>query len=269
MLSAPRTLRQTRSPLKIQRAVLLALFIRELRTRIEGRWLGAIWLLFEPLAHVMFILTLLSFLRRTTSTAVEFPVFLITGLLPFFIFRNVTLRLTDAIGANKGLFSYRQVKPIDTLLARAMVETGLYSAVYLVSLAVLGWLGFHWLPWAPLELMAVSASLVALGGSLGLVLAVLTFDRPKVRSMVGLIFLPLYICSGVIFAVHNLPSEFREYLLWNPILHLIELSRGYFIPNYKPLDGTNLRYPLAITLVLSALGLSLYRVNRQRLIALG
>lgn len=117
--------------------------------------------------------------------------------------------------------------------------------------------------------MAVSASLVALGGSLGLVLAVLTFDRPKVRSMVGLIFLPLYICSGVIFAVHNLPSEFREYLLWNPILHLIELSRGYFIPNYKPLDGTNLRYPLAITLVLSALGLSLYRVNRQRLIALG
>lgn len=269
MLSAPRTHRQRRSPLKIQRAVLLALFIRELRTRVEGRWLGAIWLLFEPLVHVTFILTMLSFLRRASSTIAEFPVFLITGLLPFFIFRNVTLRLTDAIGANKGLFSYRQVKPIDTLIARAMVETGLYSAVYLVTLVVLGWLGFHWLPWAPLELIVVGALLVALGASLGLMLAVLTFERPKFRSMVGLVFLPLYICSGVIFPVHNLPSEFRQYLLWNPVLHLIELSRGYFIPNYQPLVGVNLRYPLAATLVLSALGLSLYRVNRQRLIALG
>ncbi|MGA0610304.1 ABC transporter permease [Caldimonas sp. KR1-144] len=258
-----------RSPLKIQRAVLLALFIRELRTRIEGRWLGAIWLLFEPLAHVLFILTLFGFLRHTASTTVEFPVFLVTGLLPFFIFRNVTLRLADAIGANKGLFSYRQVKPIDTLFARALVETLLYSAVYVITLSGLGWAGFHWLPWAPLELMGVLLMLVLMGMSLGLVLAVVTFDRPKARSIVGLIFLPLYISSGVIFAVHNLPGEIRQYLLWNPVLHLIESSRGFFIESYRPMPGVNLFFPLKVILILSALGLSLYRVNRQQLIAQG
>ncbi len=258
-----------RAPLQIQRAVLLALFIRELRTRVEGRWVGAVWMLMEPLAHVMFILTLFGFIRHVASAVVEFPVFLITGLLPFFIFRNVTLRLADAIGANRGLFSYRQVKPIDTLIARALVETMLYSAVYLLTLAGLGWLGFHWLPWAPLELIGVMLMLVLLGMSLGLVLAVVTYERPKVRSVVGLVFLPLYISSGVIFAVHNLPADIQKYLLWNPVLHLIESSRGYFIESYRPMAGVNLRYPLEVILFLAALGLSLYRVNRQQLIAQG
>lgn len=268
VLPAPMKTRK-RHPLQIQRAVLLALFIRELRTRIEGRWIGAIWMLFEPLAHAMFILTLFGFIRRAATTTTEFPVFLITGLLPFFIFRNVTLRLADAIGANRGLFSYRQVKPIDTLLARALVETLLYSAVYLITLAGLGWVGFHWLPWAPLELMGVMLMLVLLGMSLGLVLAVVTFDRPKARSIVGLMFLPMYIGSGVIFPVHNLPGEVQQYLLWNPVLHLIESSRGYFIDSYRPLAGVNLRYPLEVILILAALGMSLYRVNRQQLIAQG
>jgi capsular polysaccharide transport system permease protein len=268
-LTAPRLKLVKRNPLQIQRAVLLALFIRELRTRVEGRWLGAIWLLFEPMAHVLLMMTLFGFLRRTATTIVEFPVFLITGLLPFFIFRNITLRLADAIGSNKGLFSYRQVKPIDTLIARAVVEALLYSAVYVLTLAGLGWAGYHWLPWAPLELMGVLAMLVMLGMSLGLVLAVLTFDRPRARTFVGFAFMPMYIGSGVIFAVHNLPGDIQQYLLWNPVLHLIEASRAYFIESYRPLPGITLRYPLEVILVLSALGLSLYRVNRQRLIAQG
>jgi capsular polysaccharide transport system permease protein len=255
-----------RTPLKIQRAVLLALVIRELRARVEGRWVGLLWMLMEPLVHVLLIVTLIG-VRQHAASTVEFPVFLATGILPFFIFRNLMRRLPNAVTASRSLFAYRQIKPIDAMLARGIVETGLYSGVYVVGLMLLGWLGYQWLPEAPLELMAVSAVVVALGTSFGILFAVLVHNRPKVETFIGWITYPLYFASGVIFPLHNLSGSVRNWLLFNPVLHLVELSRAYFITNYQPLPGVNLTYPLAWTLVVAALALSLYRVNRHDLVA--
>jgi len=264
--SLPATPRK-RSTLRIQRAVLVALVIRELRSRVEGRWLGLLWMLFEPLAHVMVILALFGFRHHATSPNVELPVFLVTGLLPFFVFRNLARRLPAAISSNRGLYAYRQVKPFDALIARAIVEVGLYGAVYATALMLLGWLGYHWLPQAPLELIVVGFLLVTFGVGLGLVFAVAAHNRPRVQTVIGFAFLPLYLLSGVIFPVHTLSPDVRAWLLWNPVLHLIELARTYFIAAYQPLEGINLGYPAAWTLAASALGMSLYRVYRHRLVS--
>lgn len=243
--------------------------IRELRGRVQGRWLGLLWMLLEPLAHVLLLVSMFGFRSHLVSINIEFPVFLVTGLLPFFIFRNLARRLPNAVGTNRSLFAYRQVKPSDALAARAVVETGLYSAVYLAALMLLGWLGYHWLPHAPLELLGVSLVLLALGIGLGLVFTVAVHQRPRVDAMVGMLFFPLYILSGVIFPLHTLPEKYLQWLLWNPVLHLIDLSRTYFLPNYEPLPGVNLAYPGACALVTAALGMSMYRVYRHRLISTG
>jgi capsular polysaccharide transport system permease protein len=261
------SLPRRRSAVQVQRSVLLALVIRELRARVEGRWFGLLWMMFEPLAHILIILALFGFRHHVVMANVELPVFLLTGLLPFFIFRNLARRLPAAISGNRGLYAYRQVKPIDAVAARAVVEVGLYSAVYVAALMLLGWLGYHFLPYSPLELMGVSAVLLVLGLGSGLVFGVLSHNRPRVQSIIGLAFLPLYLISGVIFPLHTLPMEVREWLLWNPVLHLIELSRAYFIEGYQPLDGVGVAYPAGCSLVALSLGLSLYRLYRHRLIA--
>jgi capsular polysaccharide transport system permease protein len=261
------TPRAPRSALKIQRDVLLALVIRDLRARVEGRWLGLLWMLVEPLAHVMIILALFGYRTHVVSANVEMPVFLVIGLMPFFMFRNLARRLPAAIAAHRGLYAYRQVKPMDGLVARAIVEVGLSSAVYLCALAVLGWLGYHWQPVAPLELLGVSAVLLALGFGLGLVFSVAAHERPRVQAAINLAFLPLYLLSGVIFSVGVLPESVRAWLLWNPVLHLIELGRACFIPQHRVMEGVSLAYPAACALVAVALGLSLFRVYRHRLLA--
>lgn len=258
-----------RTPLQIQRAVLVALVIRELRARVQGRWLGLMWMLFEPLAHVLVLLALLGFRHHVVSVNAEYPVFLVTGLLPFFVFRNLARRLPNAISSNRGLYAYRQVKPIDALVARALVEIGLYSAVYFAALFLLGWLGYHWLPVEPLGWLLVSTVLLALGLALGLLFAVLAHNRPKVETVVGMLFLPLYLLSGIIFPVQSLSQGIRDWLLWNPVLHLIELSRQFFIPNMHSLPGVGLGYPAAFALVTSALALALYRLKRHDLVDAG
>lgn len=266
--SLPAAPRQ-RDPLAVQRAVLVALVIRELRARVQGRWLGLLWIVFEPLAHVLLILALFGFRSHAVTLNVEFPVFLVTGILPFFVFRNLARRVPASIAANRGLFAYRQVMPIDALAARAIVEVGLYGAVYLAALALLGWLGYHCLPQAPLELAVVSAVLLALGAGLGVLFSVLAHTRPRVQTVINLLFFPLYLLSGVIFPVHGLPLGVREWLLWNPVLHLVELSRLYFIDHYSVVPGVSLAYPAAWALAVVALAMASYRVYRHQFVAVG
>lgn len=255
-----------RSAWEVQRAVLFALVLREMKARVGGQWIGAVWTLIEPLTHVMILVTVLGFLRGSVLANIEYPVFLVTGLLPFFLFQNLGMRLMDGIEANRGLFSYRQVKPLDTLASRACVETLMNLLVYAFTLGILAWLGFSVVPAGPLEVFGVNLLLILLGTGFGIFNAVVTHDRPRLRSFIRMTMMPLYFASGVIFQVDLLPREYLDWLLLNPLLHLVELSRHAFIPAYVPAEGVNALYPLLCTLAIGALAMLLYRADRLRLV---
>jgi capsular polysaccharide transport system permease protein len=78
--------------------------------------------------------------------------------------------------------------------------------------------------------------------------------------------MPLYLSSGVIFPVDRLPQEYLDWLLLNPLLHLVELSRHAFIPAYVPAPGVNASYPILFMLATCAAALLLYRADRLRLV---
>jgi capsular polysaccharide transport system permease protein len=259
--------RRRRSAWEVQREVLFALIIREATARVGGQWIGAVWTLIEPLSHTILFVFLYGVLIDRVAPAGEYAVFLATGMVPFQLFQNLSSRLMDGIEANRGLFSYRQVKPIDVLAARAVVEAGMNLLVYAFTLGILGWLGFHVLPTDPLAMLWVNALMLAFGTGYGILVAVLTHERPRARSLIRMSSMPLYLASGIMFPVDLLPREFLEPLLWNPLLHLVELSRHAFIPDYIPARGVGVLYPFIFMLGLLAFGLLLYQAKRQRLIA--
>lgn len=254
-----------RTPWQVQRSVIFAIVLREMSARVGGQWIGAIWTLFEPLAHTLILVSVISILRAPSMHGIEYPVFLATGLIPFFFFQKLVTRLLDGIDANRGLFAYRQVKPIDVLIGRGVVEALMNLIVYAVTLLMLAWLGYNVIPGLPLEMLGVNLLIGAFGLAFGVLTAVVSHERPRLRSLIRLTFFPLYLASGVIFMVDTLPREYVDALLWNPLLHLVELSRHSFIPAYQPADGVTAMYPLSWTLVCTALGLALYRANRLRL----
>jgi capsular polysaccharide transport system permease protein len=256
-------LRRRASAWQVQRDVLFALIIREAYSRVGGQWIGAVWTLFEPLAHTLLMMLLYGMVMGRASPAGEYPVFLATGMIPFFLYQNLASRLADGIEANRGLFSYRQVKPMDVLLARAVIEAGMSLIVFTFTIGFLGWMGFHVMPSDPLAMIGVNLLLIAFGTGYGIVMAVLTHERPRLRSMVRMVNMPIYLASGVMFPVDLLPREALDVLLWNPLLHLVELSRHAFIPAYRPTDGVGAFYPAMFALVLLAWGLALYQSKRR------
>lgn len=258
-----------RSAWAIQQAVLFALLVREMKTRFGGRWIGGIWFVLEPLAHVLMMVAMFGVMHQAVSPSIDYPVFVVTGILPFFTFRSLSLRLMEGIDANRALFSYRQVKPMDTLVSRTVLEVALHGAIFVLALAVLAWFGYRVLPDEPLELVGVWGLLSVFGFGLGTLLAVLSHDFLPLRSMVRLVFFPLYLVSGVMFPIHAMPPEVIELLLWNPVLHLVEESRGHFFGAYPMLPAVDLAYPALWALLCTVLALALYRLRRQRLSAAG
>jgi capsular polysaccharide transport system permease protein len=251
----------------VQRAVLYALLLRELKTRFGGRWLGVYWALFEPLAQIVFLSLLFGALHNIILPGIDYPVFLLTGIVPFYLFRSLATRLMDGIDSNRSLFAYRQVKPIDTLIARALLEVGLYGAISVVMFAIFFTMGMQWWPAQPLEVFGLAIAVVAGGTGLGLALAVATNDFPQMRGVARILFLPLYLVSGVMAPMNVVPSDYRPLLLLNPLLHMVELSRATFLPSYRLLEGVSASYVAWCALVALTSGLALYYARRQQLMA--
>jgi capsular polysaccharide transport system permease protein len=57
------------------------------------------------------------------------------------------------------------------------------------------------------------------------------------------------------------------WLLWNPVLHALEVSRAFFFSGYRAVPEASSALVSASALIALALGLSLYRVRRHRLLA--
>jgi capsular polysaccharide transport system permease protein len=256
-----------RSSWQIQKAVILAMLLRELKTRFGGRFVGLIWVLFEPMANIAMMLALKVVLReRFAGVQIDVPVYLVIAMIPFFIFRNIWYRMMTAIQGNAGLFGYRQVKPADAMAARAIMETVIYLMIFCAFLLIFLWMDYQVLPRRPLEYMGIVCVFILFGIGLGLLSAVGVRKFPALATFLQLISFPLYITSGVLIPITSFPPLVIQILMWNPMLHLVELSRWAYFPTYHPLMGVNLEYPLACALTALFLGTMLFFVNRRRVL---
>lgn len=257
-----------RTPFQIQKAVWLALILRELKTRFGGRLIGLFWVLLEPLIHIGVMLGLRVALRdRYVGVMIEPAVYLVVAMIPFFACRNMWMQGMSAVEANGGLLAYRQVKPLDAMASRWAMEGILYAFIFVMLSVGFAWWGYRYFPNEPLEFLGICALFAMWGISLGMISAVVGHGRPGVKFFIRAISTPLYLMSGVLIPLSSFPHFLYEYLLWNPFLHLVELSRVHYFSTYIPHRGINLTYPLCLGLGLLFTGAVLYHVNRIRLLS--
>lgn len=259
---------QKRSPWQVTLHVWHALFMREAMARITGDRLGWLWIFVEPLAHILIFIGIRQLMGRIRHiSGAEFIPWFVVGMVTFLMFSTVMNRCINAISSNRALFAYRQVHPVDTILVRAALEGTL--KVLVLCLLVLGGqaLALDVMPANALVVASVWLSLWLLALGAGLVLSVPVTVVPEFAKFVTMLTMPLYFLSGVIFPIQFLPREVREFLLYNPIYHAVELSRGAFFPHYQLLPGISLQYLLFWALSLVLLGLMLQLRYKARLMA--
>ena len=254
-----------RSGLEVQQAAVKALFLREIKTRFGKYRLGYLWAVLEPAAHLLVLLNIFGFIMHRTMPDISFPVFLLNGLIPYFLFSNIATRSIGAIEANQGLFNYRPVKPVDTIIARALLETLIYSGVYIILMCVVGMLGEEISITSILTLVLTWSLLVIFSFGIGLVFMTLGKTLPETEKFLPIMIKPLYFISCVMFPLHAIPKDYWSYLLWNPLIHAVELSRESVVTGYVS-EGVSLEYLAFCALIALFLGLSIYRTREKAML---
>lgn len=254
---------EIRAPYQIQKDVLYALLLREFSARFGKSRVGFFWALIEPIAHVAFPVIMFGFVIDRHVTGYEYPVFLLYGLLPYFLFRAISMQTMDGVNTSRGLLSYRPVHLIDVLFTKAIFTLALEAALFLVigvGLTIFG--GYDLVPGRPIEWMLLLGGVSAFALGFGMVLAAIASFIPDARAVIKVLFLPLYFASGVVFPVGRFPPEVTGILAWNPVLHWVEASRELGLPKYeamKELSYGMIFFSAAISLFI---GLALYRLRR-------
>ena len=256
-----------RSPFRIQKSVIFALVLREARARFGDHRMGAVWTLIEPICHLLIFSVLYSLIRGRTVAGVEYPVFILVGMAPFLLYRNTALRLMDSLRENRSLFAYKQIKPLDTYVARVIVETSISATVYTILVLGFAWFGFDMTVSNPLQWVAVLALGLLFSFSLGILLALIAHALPSIKVVIRMAFFPLYFISGVLVPASYLPQSMMPLLLLNPFLHLVELIRAEVLPHYLPVDGVSAKYVIVFTVILLFIALGSYRARRLHLIS--
>jgi capsular polysaccharide transport system permease protein len=247
--------------------VVLALFVRELKTHFGRFRLGYLWALLEPAAGVAVLAFIWSSFFVKDFGGVPIVPFLATGMVPFLFFTKAITGGLNSINANMGLFNYRQVRPFDTLVTRLILEGMIYLGVYCVFIIFCWWvLDIDMWPDNLLLLVVVSVLLFAFVAGLAMAASVAGKLFPEAAKLIPMMMRPFFFISGVIFPLFMLPDEYKAYLLWNPLLHAIELSHVAFFASFES-PFVSLEYLFLSAVVSLAFGLTCLRASRQRLIS--
>jgi len=243
--------------------VIHALILRETRTRYGKHRLGYLWAIFEPLTFIGMISGLFYLLDRRLPFGMDPLGFLTTGMLPYLLFAKSTTQAVNAVNANSGLLYFPQVKPLDLVSARVVLEFATTAVVFCV---IMGGNSLHEGTLQiddPLRLMAGFVLASALGSSVGLMFCGLCTIYPVIHQIHGPLLRPLFWISGIWFAAEELPTPVLDILSYNPVLHVVELVRSGWFPEYRGMYADPL-YVADFILVFLFLGLTLERVARRR-----
>ncbi|MDD2829548.1 MAG: ABC transporter permease [Sulfuricurvum sp.] len=255
------------SPFKIFRTVVFALFLRELKTRFGNSKFGVLWVFLEPMIQIVLMLLIFNFMRSSMMPQVPFALFYVTGMLPFFIFKNIVTGLMSSLDANRALFAYKPVKPIDTYITRTVLEVTIYLTVFTFIIIIMGWFfGVDITVNHPLEALGALGLIIIMGVGVGIAVSMLAHAFSITKVIVNAVITVLYLVSGVMFPIWLIPAEYLSVLQYNPVLHVIEIFRESFFSYYPTIEGITIGYPIFFTLIVLYISLWFYYRNR---IALG
>jgi capsular polysaccharide transport system permease protein len=251
--------------LKVQGRVIRASVLRETRTRFGRSKLGYFWALFEPMVYILSLLAIFSAMERGTPIpGVDLGLFFFVAIIPWLLFSRIAGLVSRAIKTNQALLTYPQVKAIDIMLAQVILEFGTLFIV-----AVLYLLGAIYLEVfveieRPLEIIFVLFLSALLGFGFGLLSSTARLYWSSYNNIQSVFMRVMFFTSGKFFVADTLPETLRDWLWYNPLLHVIEWARSAFFTGFES-QFYDLSYPLVFALVMVFLGLASERVSRSRL----
>lgn len=249
----------------IQRRVVSALMLRELVTRFGRENIGFLWIMAEPLLFATLVGIVWRLMKGPEEHGVSVIAFVATGYIPLTLFRHALSRSVRVFSVNASLLYHRQVKVLDFVFVRFVIEVIGAMMAYLFIGVVLGifgefpWpadlgiflLGWFFYSWFTLALVMVLAPLSEQSDVLEKLVPVATY-----------IMIPF---SGSFTMLSWLAAPAKAALYLSPFVHSMEMMRAGIFGSRVDAEW-DLTVPLTACMVFTLFGLILSRRVRRYLV---
>jgi capsular polysaccharide transport system permease protein len=250
---------------RIQRRVVSALMLRELVTRFGRENIGFLWVMVEPLLFAVLVGVLWRFMKGPEEHGVSVVAFVASGYIPLTLFRHAVTRSVRIFSVNSSLMYHRQIKVLDFIFVRFIIELIGAMMAYLFIGLLLMWFGEFPVP-ADMGLLLAGWFLYAFFTlSLCLILAPLSEMSDVLERVIPVTTYIMIPFSGTFNMTSWLTPEAQGVMYYSPFVHGMEMMRHGIFGNkvdaiYDP------AVPIGATLVCAVIGLAMCRRVRRDLV---
>jgi capsular polysaccharide transport system permease protein len=255
-----------RSPAQITLTTWQALFLRAAVSRLSASRFAWFWMFAEPLAFIVLLMVVFTFLRVRNIGGISTAVWIMAGVLTFHMFRRTAASTMVAVRGVKSLYMNPQIRPFDTLVVTAALEGFVMVIVSILLLSGATFIGLKVIPAEPLAVLEALLGVWLFGLGYGLITSVAMAVVPPIGTVLAFILRPLWILSGVLLPVTQLPYPARGWFLINPLVHGLEAARFGFAPYYHVPAEISISYLYMWALGAIFLGLALQVRYANRLV---
>jgi lipopolysaccharide transport system permease protein len=202
-----------------------------LRSEVQRNYLSYGWWVLEPLLHMVVYYLVFGLLLQRGGE--NYPLFLLTGLIPWMWFMKVVSGSSGSILAGQNLMLQVGIPSVVFPLVSCLQATLKQVPVFILLFGFV-WLqgytpGAHW--WALIPVIIVQAMLAIAFACA--VAAVIPFVRDLAYLVpTGLTF--LMFLSGIFYDYRSISPDWQELFLMNPIAFLLKCYREILIDGVLP-----------------------------------
>lgn len=237
---------------------IVALMLRDLSTSHGRTALGYLWELLNPILAIAVLTVLFQLLGRHPDIGTSFALFYATGVLPFHVFTGMSAKMSTVLIGSRSLLAYPGVTYMDAIIARLLLSA--LTDIVIIGAVVAGIILYERIDTIidfPVVLDAFTMA-VALGLGIGLSNSFLMAVSPTWGRAWTLVTRPLFLLSCIFYTFDSVPLPFRDWLWFNPLIHVIGLMRRGIYSTYDAAYVTPL-YVYSIALATLVFGLAMLR----------
>ena len=247
--------------------LLLAVMLRNIRTRFFGHGLGFLIAIAWPIVHTAIVVGLFALGSRTTPVGDSAVLFIATGAIQFMTFSYLSRFMLISVIVNRPLLSFPQVKVLDVLIASAILEILSSCLVLLLFIAIAWTMDVPFQPRDIIEASYAFGAAILLGVGFGLLNGVIALANHMWAVVYSLTVILLWMTSGIYFVADVIPDPYRTILSYHPVLQCTEWMRHAYYEGYGNIV-LDRAYVLEFGAIMLCLGLAIERLSRGYLLSI-
>lgn len=244
---------------------IMALILREMSSTYGRSPGGYLWAILEPVAGIALLSLVFAAAFDSPPLGISFPTFYATGMLPFILFSDIQGKIATSLMFSKQLLAYPTVTFLDAILARFLLNLVTQILVgYFILLTCIAL--FETRVTLDLPVIVQAYALAAfLGLGIGTLNAYLFTRFNLMQQAWSILMRPMFIISGIFLLFEAMPMPYRDYLWYNPLVHIIGLTRSGFYGTYDA-NYVSTLFVFGVSIVCLSLGLMLLRRHYRDLL---